>query len=652
LELSSSLSVFFDAVYFLLDYRSMAQASGLANVVPVDPARLFPNLNVPNDWGWRCGDFCYFALHEFLQDSGLRADKIWLVESDVVFQCDVKNFFTTIDSSAQFVAAKVLQGPLEKWYWAEFIRPFYPVEHCFFPLTRIDFAVIPELKKARSEVLKACSERLKFLPNDESFVASYMKAKGYAFLDLKQSSEKFFEHFDCSKRLVFNSTDAIEKPLIVHGAVRFSELISQFLSEEKSHSKSLDQRLVKDDKVFVKQMFHLAESRAAVSSHLTSSKHGVYQMFQLIETFISELDSPEDLPTRRFLSDYFNAALLSDGTRFNRLNHMTQSVKNRAYLAGIEWKNGVAKAVDVSSPSDFTEKTIFPVALLDLDLSSYVPYCLDIKNEHVVLTPANEQLRLSPFLYQAQRALSSQVLRIPFEAYKNHFLLRNDDISRLNFIFSIGRCSSALVGTLASNFGSPTFSEPDVFFNLKKKTVGSEAQLLNALCKHFVMLSPCSVSRITIKLRAENSWLMPFVARHVKGAKILFLTRGLSAWQKAYASKFPRPNAGLLRLLRNCFDAYQAALLFCEYVPCFKFESFSTDPYAMLKEILGHDVDRETYESKLREVLPRDSQAGTEIGTFEKNSGAQALLDAEASEFLDFFRSNMTPEEIRFFDLE
>ncbi len=478
-----------------------------------------------------------------------------------------------------------------------------------------------------------------------------MKARGHSFLDLKQSFSELFRDFDFSKRLVFNPKETTENPSIVHGAVRFSELISQFLDEEKSESNPLDSRLVRDDKVFAKQMVHLAETRAAVSSHSSGSERGVYQMFQMIENFISEFDSSEGLLARRLLSDYFNAALLSDGSRFSLLSKVTQSPQNRAYLAGIEWKNGISKAFDFSSPSDFTEKIIFPVALSELDLSSYVPYCLDLKNEHVVLTPSSKKLEESPFLYQAQRALSSQVLRIPFDAYKNYFLDRKDAVSRLNFIFSIGRCGSTLASTLASKFGSPSFSEPDVFLNLNKKILGSEAQLLNALCKHFVMLSPCSASRITIKLRAENSWLMPFVARHVKGSKILFLTRELSAWQKSYASKFARSDEGLLRLLRKCFEAYQAAMVFCEHVPRFKFESFSVDPYAMLKEILGYEVNSEIYESRLHEVLSKDSQAGTEIGTFEKKPGGPAVQDRKAVEFLTFLRSKMTQQEITFFDL-
>jgi len=93
LELADSLSAFFDAIYFLLDYRSKTEASGVENVILIQPDRLFPNVKVPTDWGWRCGDFCYFALQEYLLESALKAEKIWLVESDVLFQCDVKSFF-------------------------------------------------------------------------------------------------------------------------------------------------------------------------------------------------------------------------------------------------------------------------------------------------------------------------------------------------------------------------------------------------------------------------------------------------------------------------------------------------------------------------------------------------------------------------------
>ncbi len=140
-------------------------------VIDIDTAWVARNglVAVP-DWGWRCGDYSYYALRQARPDY----DTYWLIEPDVHFTSDPTDFFAAFDADSRDALGYRL-GPFE----AEnrFTRGMPGVRHhrAIFALTRFSGRAIDRLFTARRASADARVGPRDY-PNDEIFAFSHVAA--------------------------------------------------------------------------------------------------------------------------------------------------------------------------------------------------------------------------------------------------------------------------------------------------------------------------------------------------------------------------------------------------------------------------------------------------------------------------------------------
>ena len=97
---------FGDDIVLCFDAQNGPPPRGFPKTVAMTPALLKEmGLIFPEDWAWRCGDFCHYAAARAYPDY----DHYWLFEPDVAFnQVTVSEFLAATDASdADFLAAFV-----------------------------------------------------------------------------------------------------------------------------------------------------------------------------------------------------------------------------------------------------------------------------------------------------------------------------------------------------------------------------------------------------------------------------------------------------------------------------------------------------------------------------------------------------------------
>ena len=139
------------------------------------------------DWGWRCGDYFYYAFRQAKPDF----DWYWLVEPDVVFMGDPADFFDRFASATQDALGKGLRLYRED---IPFTRGLPGVEHykAIYPLTRLSGRAIDMLRPKRIEYGQGPVGN-RFFTNDEIFTFSnVMATPGYHAAALERFAPDWF----------------------------------------------------------------------------------------------------------------------------------------------------------------------------------------------------------------------------------------------------------------------------------------------------------------------------------------------------------------------------------------------------------------------------------------------------------------------------
>ena len=123
------------------------------------------------DWGWRCGDYFYYALRQARPGF----DAYWLIEPDVHFTSDSSEFFGKFASAGEDALGYQL-GPFGRDI--RFVQGLPGMAHhrAIFALTRFSGRALDRLFELR----KAMSDRplsVRDYPNDEIFCFSHMSAQ-------------------------------------------------------------------------------------------------------------------------------------------------------------------------------------------------------------------------------------------------------------------------------------------------------------------------------------------------------------------------------------------------------------------------------------------------------------------------------------------
>ncbi|MDQ1077668.1 hypothetical protein [Pseudoroseomonas cervicalis] len=152
-------------------------------------------LHYPNNAGWLCGDYFHYAARR--AHPGF--DRYWLVETDVRFKFDrLSEFFDHFAALPADLVAPQLWKAAPKWSWHAPMQPYVEQVHgCIFPVTRLSGQAIDLLLQERIRLsarwleANAALEKKSPYPNDESFVASTLMARGLDCRDINKQGRVF-----------------------------------------------------------------------------------------------------------------------------------------------------------------------------------------------------------------------------------------------------------------------------------------------------------------------------------------------------------------------------------------------------------------------------------------------------------------------------
>lgn len=140
------------------------------DVVDINDDWLAENgLRYLKDWGWRCGDYFYYALRQ----ARPAYDYYWLIEPDVYFGGPAEGFFKPFEA----VTKDALGYKLAEESQSRFSKSIQDVDpySAIFALTRFSGQALDILFRRRQE-FGTRSIKPRFFANDEVFAFSYLNA--------------------------------------------------------------------------------------------------------------------------------------------------------------------------------------------------------------------------------------------------------------------------------------------------------------------------------------------------------------------------------------------------------------------------------------------------------------------------------------------
>lgn len=158
---------------FAVDERAGIVDTGAWAKTVVTAEALVPDGPLPQDWGWRCGDLCFYAAQAAKPDY----DGYLLVESDVFARTDG---FAKIEDFISETRPAALAAELGRYAQAQKFSEYLPlVGHrrklgCIFPLTYASTEVVATMQALRNRLAAALKDDVTIpaYPNDEAILAA------------------------------------------------------------------------------------------------------------------------------------------------------------------------------------------------------------------------------------------------------------------------------------------------------------------------------------------------------------------------------------------------------------------------------------------------------------------------------------------------
>lgn len=155
--------------------------------------------NLPSNWGWLCGDMCYYLAASAFPNF----DYYFLIESDVFIpEASAVDFFERLSHSDQSALAVNLRNSDHEKKYSRALSALNidPQWGCIFPMTRVSSAVLAKMRELREEEARILPHRAL---NDEAVLAGAVAATGCSFGALE---ELFPETFSTEDGRFFTST--------------------------------------------------------------------------------------------------------------------------------------------------------------------------------------------------------------------------------------------------------------------------------------------------------------------------------------------------------------------------------------------------------------------------------------------------------------
>lgn len=195
------------------DSRNGTLETDLAPVVPITDAILDGwGMRYPSDWGWRCGDFFFYAAAEVYP----AYKHYWIVEPDVLFHnIDTRAFFEHMAHRSEDFIAHSIGARTRNWKHYDAIHDRYPnVFGCIFPLVRLSRPTISFLHDQRIAYGQAWDGTSLFA-NDEGFVTSAIGSNpALTYADLRKLAPKELAHRDFNTKNIFIEGDGLRQGIL------------------------------------------------------------------------------------------------------------------------------------------------------------------------------------------------------------------------------------------------------------------------------------------------------------------------------------------------------------------------------------------------------------------------------------------------------
>ena len=218
---------------------------------------------LPENWGWFCGDMCYFLAASRFPGYEYYA----LIESDVFLpDAGVEPLLAAFEAcKADVIAAQI--GPTEepkKYSKGLTSLGLNPAWGCIFPLSRASARVLVEMQAVRCEALiKAPHEKL----NDEGVLVGAVQRGGYSFVRLEDllPSQVSKETFDTNPPHLYEvvSTDKRETRLF-HPVVPFETVLTRIHSGEKNYTEHRLRKILRTAPEKMKQALEAALAKTGM----------------------------------------------------------------------------------------------------------------------------------------------------------------------------------------------------------------------------------------------------------------------------------------------------------------------------------------------------------------------------------------------------
>ena len=187
----------------------------------------------PQNWGWLCGDFCYYAAAQAYPDYS----HYCLLDSDVFMaEMAAKALIALLNASPQQALAVRLGEQAEIPRYSRGLQPLglAPNLGCIFPVTRAHCDVIPMMQKLRHKARDASP------PNDEAILAGAVALGGFSSAALDKIAPSAFgpSSFDTNPPHLYEGISGNpDDPRIYHPVVTADDVVSRLASGEKSYTR-------------------------------------------------------------------------------------------------------------------------------------------------------------------------------------------------------------------------------------------------------------------------------------------------------------------------------------------------------------------------------------------------------------------------------
>lgn len=189
---------------------------------------------IPADWGWFCGDACYYAAEAAEVD----ADYLLLIENDVFFQAGALAALVAFiaEGSADAGAAQLRRNDSAPKYSANLAKLGHdPRVGCTFPVSFVRHDLIAKMHDIRRASVAHGDLRV----NDEAILAAAAHGDGVRPVDLATARPDLFPDatFQTNPPNLtehFLAMDGIQNPQFAHPAISFAGVLERIWAREKA----------------------------------------------------------------------------------------------------------------------------------------------------------------------------------------------------------------------------------------------------------------------------------------------------------------------------------------------------------------------------------------------------------------------------------